>query len=216
LRTVKESNPVELAEYAVNNKLNLEPAFIWWVPYTIRKRDRIIQKVKAKYWRTTHKFGIRVPKSVEEAVQIDNENGSRLWQDTIEKEMKKAKVSYNVVEDTTPSELQANECNTLRGHQEIRCHIIFDVKMDFTRKARFVAGGHMTDTPSSITYSSVVSRESVKIAFLIAALNDLDIMLCDIGNAYLNAPCCEKIWFVAGPECGPTLQGKPRKLVRAL
>jgi hypothetical protein len=32
LRTVKESNPVELAEYAVNNKLNLEPAFIWWVP----------------------------------------------------------------------------------------------------------------------------------------------------------------------------------------
>jgi hypothetical protein len=216
LRTVKESNPVELAEYAVNNKLNLEPAFIWWVPYTIRKQDRIIQKVKAKYWRTTHKFGIRVPKSVEEAVQIDNENGSRLWQDTIEKEMKKAKVSYNVVEDTTPSELQANECNTLRGHQEIRCHIIFDVKMDFTRKARFVAGGHMTDTPSSITYSSVVSRESVKIAFLIAALNDLDIMLCDIGNAYLNAPCREKIWFVAGPECGPTLQGKPRKLVRAL
>lgn len=216
LRTVKESNPVELAEYAVNNKLNLEPAFIWWVPYTIRKQDRIIQKVKAKYWRTTHKFGIRVPKSVEEAVQIDNENGSRLWQDTIEKEMKKAKVSYNVVEDTTPSELRANECNTLRGHQEIRCHIIFDVKMDFTRKARFVAGGHMTDTPSSITYSSVVSRESVKIAFLIAALNDLDIMLCDIGNAYLNAPCREKIWFVAGPECGPTLQGKPRKLVRAL
>ena len=102
------------------------------------------------------------------------------------------------------------------GHQEIRCHIIFDVKMDFTRKARFVAGGHMTDTPSSITYSSVVSRESVKIAFLIAALNDLDIMLCDIGNAYLNAPCREKIWFVAGPECGPTLQGKPRKLVQAL
>ena len=41
-------------------------------------------------------------------------------------------------------------------------------------------------------------------------------MLCDIGNAYLNAPCREKIWFVAGPECGPTLRGKPCKLVRAL
>ena len=216
LRTVKESNPVELAEYAVNNKLDMEPAFHWWVPYTLRKRNRIIQKVKAKYWRTTHKFGIRVPKSVEDAVRIDNENGNRLWQDAIEKEMKKAKVAYNVVEDATPSQVRTNNCDTLRGHQEIRCHIIFDVKMDFTRKARFVAGGHMTEAPSSITYSSVVSRESVKIAFLIAALNDLDIMSCDIGNAYLNAPCREKIWFVAGPECGPTLRGKPCKLVRAL
>ncbi len=74
----------------------------------------------------------------------------------------------------------------------------------------------MTDAPSSITYSSVVSRESVKIAFLVAALNDLDIMSCDIGNAYLNAQCREKIWFVAGPESGPALVGKPCKLVRAL
>ncbi len=67
----------------------------------------------------------------------------------------------------------------------------------------------MTKAPNSLTYSSVVSRESVKIAFLIAALNDLDIMTCDIGNAYLNANYREKIWFVAGRECGPELQGKP-------
>jgi len=67
------------------------------------------------------------------------------------------------------------------------------MKMDFSRKACFVAEGHMTEALSSITYSSVVSMESVKIAFLIAALNDLDIMSCDIGNAYLNALCCEKI-----------------------
>ena len=56
----------------------------------------------------------------------------------------------------------------------------------------------------------------MKIAFLIAALNDLDIMTCDIGNAYLNANCREKIWFVAGLECGPEFQGKLCKLVRAL
>ena len=62
----------------------------------------------------------------------------------------------------------------------------------------------------------VVSRESVKIAFLIAAMNDLDIMTCDIGNAYLNAPCRENIWFEAGAECGPELQGMVCKLVRAL
>ncbi len=77
------------------------------------------------------------------------------------------------------------------GFQEIKCHIILDVKMDLTRKARFLAGGHLTEPPASITYSSVVSRDSVRIAFLLAALNDLDVLACDIGNAYLNAPCRE-------------------------
>jgi hypothetical protein len=49
--------------------------------------------------------------------------------------------------------------------------------MDFTRKARFVAGGHVMDPPSTQTYASVVARDSVRIAFLMAALNDLDICL---------------------------------------
>ena len=86
------------------------------------------------------------------------------------------------------------------GYKQIRCHLIFDVKMDLTRKARFVAGGHMTDPPTAMTYASVVSRESVRIAFLLAALNDLDILTGDIGNAYLNAPTQEKIYYWAGPE----------------
>ncbi len=47
------------------------------------------------------------------------------------------------------------------GYQKIPLHFVFDVKMDFTWKARLVAGGHMTDTPASLTYSSVVSRDSV-------------------------------------------------------
>lgn len=101
------------------------------------------------------------------------------------------------------------------GYQSIKCHMIFDVKMDLTRKARFVAGGHTTETPASMTYSSVVSRESVRIAFTIAALNDLDILMADIGNAYLNADCREKIWMFAGPEFG-SRQGCKVIIVRAL
>ena len=77
----------------------------------------------------------------------------------------------------------------LTGYQEITCHLVFDMKMDFMRKARFVANGSKTKTPVSVTYSSVVSRDSIRLAFLIAALNDLDIMQCDISNTYLNAPC---------------------------
>jgi len=72
----------------------------------------------------------------------------------------------------------------------------FEVKMNFTRKARFVAGGHMTEPPVHLTYSSVVSRNSVRLAFLLAALNYLDLLAADIGNAYLNANTREKVHTV--------------------
>ena len=33
------------------------------------------------------------------------------------------------------------------GYYYINFHLIFDVKIDFRRKARFVAGGHTTNAP---------------------------------------------------------------------
>ena len=74
--------------------------------------------------------------------------------------------------------------------------MIFDVKIggNFRRKALLVAGGHTTETPATLTYSSVVSRDSVRIALTVAALNGLDVMACDIQNTYLTADCREKIW----------------------
>ena len=86
------------------------------------------------------------------------------------------------------------------GYTEITCHLIFDVKMDPTRKARYVVGGHLNDPPSSLTYASVVSHKTVRIAFLIAALNDLRILAGDIQNAYLNAHLKERIYFMACNE----------------
>ena len=86
------------------------------------------------------------------------------------------------------------------GHKEITCHLIFDLKLDMTRKARYVAGGHLTDVPPSMAYSTVVSRDTVQIGFLVAALNDLDILAGDIQNAFLEAPTKEKIFFYAGDE----------------
>jgi hypothetical protein len=115
----------------------------------------------------------------------------------------------------TPTEAREGKVEALRGYQEIDCHMVFDVKMDFTRKARFVAGGHTTSAPSSITYSSVVSRDSVRILLTIAALNEYDVFACDVNNAYLNAPCREKIWFEGGAECGED-RGKILVVVRAL
>ena len=72
LKDLKHLNPVELAEFAVSSQINEEPAFAWWVRYTLQKCDRIIKKVKsAKYWKKTHKFGIELPKTVKEAYEIN-------------------------------------------------------------------------------------------------------------------------------------------------
>jgi hypothetical protein len=94
--------------------------------------------------------------------------------------------------------------------------MIFDVRMeDFRRKARFVSGGHTTDTTHAMTYASVVSRKSVIIALTLAALNDVDVKMADIEKAYLTAPITEKVWTVIGPEFGDDA-GKRALIVRAL
>ena len=77
---------------------------------------------------------------------------------------------------------------------------MFDVKMDLTRKVRYVAGGHLMGPPSSLTFVSVVNHKTVRIAFLIAALNDLKFLAGNMQNAYLNEYTKEKIYFRAGNE----------------
>ena len=86
---------------------------------------------------------------------MDEINGNTYWQDAINKEMSKAKISWKVLDGVTPNEARKGKVDGLIGYQEIRNHIVFDVKMDFTRKARYCAGGHTTDAPDGITYSSV-------------------------------------------------------------
>ena len=80
MKDLKDTNPVELAEYAVANKIAEEHAFKWWADFCLRKRNRMISKVKAKYWRTTHKYGIRLPKTAKEALQLDKMNGNDCWE----------------------------------------------------------------------------------------------------------------------------------------
>ena len=92
LATAKEAYPIQAAEYAVANKLVSEPAFAWWVPYTLRKRDRVIKAVKrrATKRRKTEKFGLEVPgpNDVNRAFAIDAENGQEHWTRAMEKEVK--------------------------------------------------------------------------------------------------------------------------------
>ena len=209
LKDVKHSYPVFAAEYAIANRIDDEPAFAWWVHDVIKKRDRIIAKVKSKYWQRTHKYGIKIPKSVKEAIAIDKENGNTLWWDAIRKEMKNVMQAFE--------KFEGKEGELPPGFQNIKCHFMFDIKMgdNFRRKARLVANGNETETPASLTYSSVVSRDSVRIALLMASLNELEVLACDIQNAYLTADCREKIYIIAGPEFG-SLEGSIMIIRKAL
>ena len=208
LKDLKDSYPVELAVYAKENSLEDEPAFAWWVPYVLRKQKRIFQKVKSKYWARTHKYGIRIPKNIKEAIEIDKDNGNNLWMDAIKLEMQNVRIAFEEFD---------GDPNSLVGYTQITGHLVFDVKLgeNFRRKARYCADGHKTGAPASVTYSTVVSRDSVRILLTIAALNDLDVLGADVQNAFLTAPNKEKCWMIAGPEFGPE-EGKSFLVVKAL
>ena len=182
---LKESHPVQVAEYAESNRIQDEPAFKWWVRYVLKKTKSLISKVAARYWRTTHKFGIQLPHSVAEAYKIDKETGTLFWTKAIEKEMGKihSMNAFLKIDGLKPSELR-QDATKLPGHAEIGLHMVFDIKMDEKKN-------------------------------LYAALNDLDILSCDISNAYLYAPCTEHLWTEAGPEFGSD-QGSVLKLTKAL
>jgi hypothetical protein len=111
LKDLKESNPVQVAEYALSNKLVSQPAFAWWVPYNLKKRDIIIAKVNTRYLKRTHKFGIEVPKSVEHAIRLDKKNNNNLWETVIAKEMKEVKVAFKILgtDEYEPVNYQCHE-----------------------------------------------------------------------------------------------------------
>jgi hypothetical protein len=207
LKDLKESNPVETAEFAKARGIDSEPAFAWWVPYTLRKRDIILSKVKARIRKTTHKYGIEIPTSVEHAYKLDERNGNTFWRDALAKEMTEVGVAFEVLEDGQPAPV---------GWHKVTGHLVWDVKMDFTRKARWVLDGHKTPDPIGSTYAGVVSRESVRIAFTYAALNGLDVWAADIRNAYLQAPSSQKDYIICGPEFGLENIGKVALIHRAL
>jgi hypothetical protein len=161
LKDMKNSCPVQLAKHASQRRVAGNSSFVWWIQHVLNKHNCIIGKLKGKCWACTHKFGVKIPKIIEEAKRFNAENGDALWWDTACKEMKNVRPAFEVWE-TEILELPP-------GCQQIAAHMIFDIKMgeNFLRKARFVADGHKTKTPGAMCCSSVVSRDSVWIALMI-------------------------------------------------
>ena len=206
LKDMKESYPIEMAEFAVSMDLVESPAFKWWVPYVLRKRDQIIARVQHRLVKKSFKYGHSVPSNVQEAYALDTQFGNTRWRDAIAKEMKNVRIAFKILE---PEE------NLPPAHEFVPCHMIFDVKMDGTAKARLVAAGCRTSDPAGSTWAGVVSRETVRLALVYAALNDLEVMSADIQNAYLTAPTSQKLWTTCGREFGADFK-KRAVITRAL
>ncbi len=146
LKDLKEAYPVAVAKYAVAQGIDNDPAFNWWAHAVLCKREHIIALVKkqtTRFLKKTHKFGVEVPRSVAEAYTLDKKNGNTLWADSIAKEMMNVRTAFKIL---------ANGDKVPIGFQRMRCHMIFDIKMeDLRRKSRLVAGGHTTDAPATTT-----------------------------------------------------------------
>ena len=190
---MKEAHLVETAVYSRARGISNEPAFARWVPYTLRKREVILTAVKNWIRRTTHKYGIEIPRDVEHAHEIDARNGNTLWRDALKKEIYNVGVAFEMLDEGV---------HVPHGWKRATGHLVWDVKMDFTRKARWVLDGHKTPDPIGSTHAGVVSRESVCIALTYAALNDLNVFAANIRNAYLQAPSSQKDYVICGPEFG--------------
>ncbi|KAL7487373.1 hypothetical protein ACHAW6_012976 [Cyclotella cf. meneghiniana] len=136
LSDLKESHLGQVAEFAIATGIADEPAFNCWVTRVLKKRDLIISLVKCQstqYHKRTHKFGIEHLKTVDEAYAINKATGTTFWCDAIELEMKNVHVAVDILADGIAL---PPDC------QYMRCHMIFDVKMeDFCRKVHLVASG---------------------------------------------------------------------------
>ena len=91
---LKYFNPVEISEYAMAKKIQEKPALKWWVKDVLRRKNLIISKVKTRYWRKTHNFGIRNPKMAKEALDIDKATGTNFWELVIQKEMANVRIDF--------------------------------------------------------------------------------------------------------------------------
>ena len=208
---LKQDHPEIIAKYAKQKNLFRVHRFRWCKPFLkginkiayaicyhslayVRKSKRVMRELKTKGRR--YKYGIALPKDIEDAMYVlDKEEGNQLWKESI-------KLERDAFEEAKVFRFLPPGARAPKGYKRIPVFMIFDIKQDLRTKSRFVAGGHVTGPPIAERYASVVRTENVLLIFLLAEINNLDILTGDIGNAYLNAYTNEKVYAIAGPEFG--------------
>ena len=203
LDAVLLQDPIPVVDYVKINKLGNKEKFraVRKLMKNVNKTNELRKAYKAKVQKGPRfHFGVEVPRDPKHAALLDKVNGNTLWADSAKKELD----SINKHEVFR----LANEDDDMRKYKRIPYRLIFDCKHDGRRKARLVAGGHMTDPPTEDVYSGVVGMDTVRLAFAVGAMQGLDVCACDISTAFLYGKTKEKVYIIAGPEFGPELEGK--------
>jgi hypothetical protein len=193
---LRTHDPFLVVRYGLRGKLVEKPGWEWVEPY-LNSDSQIINMIRAYKlsMEIAYKFGVQVPRSTKDSIKLDQENENELWADAIKAEFKQIKdyETFRVLENDEPMP---------PGYKRIPYHCIYDVKFDGRRKCRLVAGGHMTDPPKEDIYSGVVSMEAVRLGFILARMNGLQVCAGDVGNAFLYGKTREKVFVIAGEEFG--------------
>jgi hypothetical protein len=143
----------------------------------------------------TIKYGVYIPKNVQEALAIDGREKSNLWKEAICKEI------GTLMSMGTFKILTKQDKNTyIKQSQYAPLRMIFDVKQDLRRKARLVIGGHVVDATGYDVYASNMKTVSARLLMLIASANKMDVLTGDIGSAYLFADSDMSVRVKLGPE----------------
>ena len=192
-------NPFLFIPYVIKKGLQNHIDFKWTKEY-IKENSiykNIFRAYKAKSQKMpTYKFGIQIPNNPQHAYKLDKINNDREWEGSMDKEIGSINNHqvFIILEDDEPLP---------EGYKLIPYHFVFDAKFDGRRKARLVAGGHRApDVPENEIYSGVVSIETIRVAFVLAAMNNLDVCAADVSTAFLYGKTREKVYVIAGEEFG--------------
>jgi hypothetical protein len=127
----------------------------------------IVSAVNSRVRKTSHKYGIELPTSVTHAIEVNCKNGNTLWQDALSKEKGDVCIAFEIL---------GPGMKAPPGWHKASGHLVFDVKMDFTRKARWVKDEHETPDSATSSFTGVVSHDSIRIDLTHAALLDLPVL----------------------------------------
>ena len=96
--------------------------------------------VSSRVRKFSHKYGFEIPSSISHAKKLDENNGNTFWTDGIRKEMMNVGIAFVLLEQLEQAP---------PGWTKASGHIIFDINMDFTRKARWVKDGNKKPDPTT-------------------------------------------------------------------
>jgi CRISPR/Cas system CSM-associated protein Csm4 (group 5 of RAMP superfamily) len=198
---IAKDNPVTCAIKAKEN--NLLHTNGWNQFKLIAKHQKkfncMVNQAKLRSYNSAPKYknGYEIPRTYDQAMNFDENNGNTKWQDAIKTELKQID-EFKVFIDKG----HHTKTKTPPGYKKIQVHLIFDVKHKGRHKANLVADGYHTNVTLESVYSGVVSLCGFLLVLFLSKLNSMELWATDIRNAYLEAFTSERVFIIAGPEFG--------------